>query len=205
MLCSPAQRKTLRERCVLSSRHGTTTPNKTRWTDFHLVALWGKTSRLVSMAAAAKYGVFRGSSTACFSSYAVLLHLSEIKCLCGKSVRAWPKMSWLRPQTTGLPRLPHGTMPSEAAASSSGTSLWRGALGLFERRCAAGGHGEPRAWQRSCLANRRRRVLTIVLWCVQLSGCSNPHKGIARYGLPLLQTLKHYIVSDPFTVSSRLL
>lgn len=125
-----------------------------------------------------------------------------------KSVRAIGQKISQGPQTAGLPRLLNGTMPSEAAASSSGNSLWRGALGLFERRCAAGVHGEPLAWQRSCcLANLRRRVLTRALccgaWCVHLSGCSNPHKGIARFGLPLLQTLKHYIVSDPFTVSSR--
>lgn len=30
--------------------------------------------------------------------------------------------------------------------------------------------------------------------------CSNPHKGIERFGIPLLQMLRHYIINDPFTV-----
>lgn len=38
------------------------------------------------------------------------------------------------------------------------------------------------------------------LHAVNPSPLSNPHKGIERFGIPLYQMLRHYIINDPFTV-----
>lgn len=60
----------------------------------------------------------------------------------------------------------------------------RGALQLLEKRFV----GMPS--KHACAAHDR---------CLCMHLCSNPFKGIERYGLPVFQSIKHYLLQDLFT------